>query len=404
MQTNENLAIMITDIAGYTERMSTRSRQEMQRLLEWHDATLREVIEFYEGQWIKSTGDGVLAVFRSPTNAVQCGMAIQDALAEYNYQREESDELHVRIALNVGEVRWVGGSDISGEAVNLAARIESETPVDEVWFSDAMYLVMNKAEVPSEKVGERTFKGIPEPVRIYRVPSGEAMRLVGTGEPMQIEGVPYPFGGMPRPRHGDAGPPPEPAAPASDAPPREPVGGGQAATGKGLGTGAKVGIGAGVAAILLAAVLLGGGESDEPFPVPDAMDEPYSDPAAFQDPPPEIPEPAPAPQPAPTPAPVPQPAPQPAPAPAARGLSIGALQGGWVNEEDGEQLLIQGNQYQLYEFGMLSDAGALSIQGDMIYAHSMSDGMTYPFRAEIQGDLLMIWSPEDGQSVYRRVR
>ncbi len=201
MSETENLAIMITDIVGFTERTSGQSRSEMHSMLNHHNRLMKEALEMYSGRWVKSTGDGMIATFRSPTNAVQCGMAIQDAFAEYNHELPETEQIHVRVAVNLGEVRWEGKSDIFGEAVNVAARIESITPPGEVYFTQAVYLAMNKAEVPSAAVGTESIRGVPEDVEVFRVPVGQATRLVASGEPMDsTPGVQYPFGGVPHPR------------------------------------------------------------------------------------------------------------------------------------------------------------------------------------------------------------
>ncbi len=197
MADTENLAILLTDMVGFTERSSSQSRDAFHELLRAHDQILKDTAALYNGEWVKSTGDGMLVVFRSPTNAVQCGMAMQDALAEYNHQRADGEQIHIRVAVNLGEVRRSDDNDIFGEAVNVTARIEALTPTDEVYFTQAVYLAMNKAEVPSEPVGSKQLKGIPEPVEVFRVPAGQAVRLVAAGEPMQGAGVPYPFGGMP---------------------------------------------------------------------------------------------------------------------------------------------------------------------------------------------------------------
>ncbi len=153
-------------------------------MLRQHDQLLLPIVALFRGRRIKSIGDALLVVFQSPTDAVRCGMAMQDALAEYNRTVSTDDALHVRVALNQGEVRVERG-DIFGEPVNIAARVESITPANEVYFSESVYLAMTKAEVPSEKVGVHELKGIPEPITVYRaVPhrSGDMTTL--------------PFGGM----------------------------------------------------------------------------------------------------------------------------------------------------------------------------------------------------------------
>lgn len=196
---SENLTILLTDIANFTEHTSAHSREEMHKLLRRHNRLLKATVKYYGGRYVKSTGDGMLTVFRSSTNAVQCAMAIQDTLAEYNYEREEADRLHVRVALHLGEIRWESRKDIMGEAVNLVSRIEEITPPDGVYLSETVYMSMNKAEVPAEFVEKHEFKGIIDPVTVYRVPSGQKTRLVATGEPRTDSDIPLPYGGMPRP-------------------------------------------------------------------------------------------------------------------------------------------------------------------------------------------------------------
>src|SRR5262249_7809894 len=63
--------------------------------------------------------------------------------------------------------------DIFGEPVNVAARVEHETPAGEIWLTDAVQLSMNRAEAPLEEVGTRELKGISQPARIWRVQRAE---------------------------------------------------------------------------------------------------------------------------------------------------------------------------------------------------------------------------------------
>ena len=200
MPRSENLTVLITDIVGFTEKMSSSTRANMRTMLRLHNRLLKRTVQFYGGQYIKSTGDGMLAIFRGTTNAVQCGMAIQDTIAEYNLARSEEEQLRVRIALNLGEVDWTSRNDIAGEAVNITARIEEITPADEIYITGTVHQTMNKAEVPSEFVDNIKVKGISEAIAIHRIPRGQT-RLVATGEPLDAgnERSGLPYGGMPRP-------------------------------------------------------------------------------------------------------------------------------------------------------------------------------------------------------------
>jgi class 3 adenylate cyclase/tetratricopeptide (TPR) repeat protein len=196
MSKAENLAVMFTDIVGFTERTSQQSRSENSKMLREHLNLVIKMTKMFGGKKIKSVGDGLLLVFRSPTDAVHCGMAIHDALWEENNKRDNEAPVHVRVAINGGEVRLESG-DVYGEPVNVASRIEAITPTDEIYFTESIYLAMNKAEVPYESVGTKKLKGIPDEVALYRVPRGQSVRLT-VPEPTDGENpsTGFPFGGM----------------------------------------------------------------------------------------------------------------------------------------------------------------------------------------------------------------
>ncbi|WP_164014322.1 adenylate/guanylate cyclase domain-containing protein [Pyxidicoccus trucidator] len=193
-----NLAIVFTDIKGFTERTSRQTLEENQRLLQVHHALLAPLFKAFGGRIIKSIGDAFLVTFESPTQAVLSGIAIQDRLWHHNRSVEEADQLHVRVAINVGEVR-LESNDIFGEPVNIAARVEGIAEAGEVYFTEAVYLAMNKAEVPSKEVGAFELKGIPGKIRVFHVPRApyrvEAPSAAAIAEPPDTASMP-PFGNL----------------------------------------------------------------------------------------------------------------------------------------------------------------------------------------------------------------
>src|ERR1043166_3283699 len=195
MAQTENLTVMFTDIVGYSELTSRQSREQNRAMLRDHNRLLLPLVVRFGGRRVKSIGDSLMLGFSSPTDAVRCGMAMHDALAEYNYRKPENQQIHIRVALNVGEVR-VDGSDIFGEAVNVASRVEGLTPPDQIYLTEAVYLAMNKAEVPCTFAGKHNPKGIPEPVKLFSVPPRQVNRLVPGGEDMGEAPGELPFGGM----------------------------------------------------------------------------------------------------------------------------------------------------------------------------------------------------------------
>ena len=168
MQTR-HLAIMLTDIKGFTSRTSHQSRTEMMDLLKRHRDLVLPEIEKSHGKVVKTIGDAFLVTFDSPTDAVLCGVAIQDVLKAHNSDKEHENKIEIRIAINSGEVTLSDDNDIFGDAVNITSRLESIAEAGEVFFTEAVYLAMNKKEVPSSEIGYRQFKGVPEKIKVYRV-------------------------------------------------------------------------------------------------------------------------------------------------------------------------------------------------------------------------------------------
>jgi len=164
----ETLAIVFTDIKGYTAATSAQSHKENARMLRRVEKVITPVVKAFNGRVIKSIGDAYMIVFRSPTTAVRCATAVQDRLHQHNAGASSDQAIHIRIAMNLGEVR-VHRGDVFGEPVNIAARIEGVTPADEIYLSDSVYLTMNRSELPIESVGAFELKGIPEPVAVHRV-------------------------------------------------------------------------------------------------------------------------------------------------------------------------------------------------------------------------------------------
>jgi adenylate cyclase len=187
----ENLAIVFVDIAGFTSRTSAQTREENLRLLKRFDGIVRPLVRAFRGSVVKTIGDAFLLTFRSPTDALLCSMAIHDRIAETDAAIDPVERFTVRAAVNAGDVR-IEGSDVFGEAVNIASRIEGKAGPGEIYFSESVFLSMTRSEVPSAEVGYAELKGIAEKVRLYRVP--KAAELPNRGI-VPAESGSLPFGG-----------------------------------------------------------------------------------------------------------------------------------------------------------------------------------------------------------------
>ncbi|HEY6098813.1 MAG TPA: adenylate/guanylate cyclase domain-containing protein, partial [Anaeromyxobacter sp.] len=105
----ENLAVMLTDMKGFTAATSRQSREENARMLALQDELVLPVIRAFGGRRVKTMGDANLVLFGSPTTGLLCGMAIQDRLWDYGRRVAEEERIEVRVVLSLGEVRLQGG-------------------------------------------------------------------------------------------------------------------------------------------------------------------------------------------------------------------------------------------------------------------------------------------------------
>ncbi|MFL5248172.1 MAG: adenylate/guanylate cyclase domain-containing protein [Myxococcales bacterium] len=163
-----NLAIVFTEIVGYADRLSRLTYEQSQRMLRLHEALVIPVFRAFHGRRVKTMGGTLLVAFESPTQAVLCGAAVQDRIWEWNQSVPEWDRVEVRAGANVGEVRLDKG-DVFGEPVNIASRVLGLAGPGEVVFAESIWLSMNRNEVDADDGGLVTLKGVPEPIRIYRV-------------------------------------------------------------------------------------------------------------------------------------------------------------------------------------------------------------------------------------------
>nr|WP_277991520.1 protein kinase [Corallococcus macrosporus] len=164
----QNVTVMLTDIQGFTERMSRQTHEENARMLDTHDRLLMPLVREHEGRLVQKRGDALLAVFRAPTASIRCGMAMQQALWRYNQTVPPEHQLHIRVCLHAGEV-LVTNDAVLGEPMEVVKAVEHVAAADEVTFTEAVNMVRNRAEAPAEPCGAIPLPGRDEKVQLYRV-------------------------------------------------------------------------------------------------------------------------------------------------------------------------------------------------------------------------------------------
>ncbi len=170
-ETRKLAAILFSDIVGYTSLVAEDEARGAE-VRDKHRRLLQTLVEQFHGDWIEETGDEVLAIFSSSLDAVHCALAIQATLVD-------DPDLKVRIGIHIGDVLERDGKLI-GDAVNVAARIRPVAEPGGVCVSVRVYEdVRSHPELSATLVGEREFKNVDQPVRVYAITRSEP----GTGAP-----------------------------------------------------------------------------------------------------------------------------------------------------------------------------------------------------------------------------
>jgi adenylate cyclase len=160
-------AVMFTDTVGYTASTQANEGESLDQLRQQGEL-VRPILALHKGREIKSTGDGLLVEFDSALKAVQCAINVQRRLFERNSEGGFAP-IRIRIGVHLGDV-VENGTDILGDAVNIAARIEPLAEPGGICVSGAVYEQVH-AKIPDKfaKLPTQTLKGMRSPIDVYRV-------------------------------------------------------------------------------------------------------------------------------------------------------------------------------------------------------------------------------------------
>ena len=118
------VVLLFTDLVGSTELLARLGDDAAEDLRRVHFSLLRSAIDTNDGREVKTLGDGVMAAFASPVQAVGCAVLIQRAVEEYSRHHPEAP-LCVRVGLHAGEP-VEAEEDFHGTAVVVAKRLCDE--------------------------------------------------------------------------------------------------------------------------------------------------------------------------------------------------------------------------------------------------------------------------------------
>src|ERR1700733_14139762 len=162
-------AIVAGDIAGYSRLMEIDEEGTHRRVKRIERDLIEPSIAENHGRLVKTTGDGFIAIFDSPVEAVRCGIVIQQNMVGRNTSLPRHHWIEYRIGVNLGDV-IIEPDDVYGDGVNVASRLEGIADPGQVYISGGIYeQIKHKLVCGYESLGDRKVKNITDPVRVYRV-------------------------------------------------------------------------------------------------------------------------------------------------------------------------------------------------------------------------------------------
>jgi len=162
-------AILALDMVGFSRHMEGDERGTLARHIARRADLIDPAITSHHGRIVKTTGDGLLVEFASVVDAVECAVAIQQALMEHQAEEPQDNYIQYRIGINLGDIVIVD-DDIFGDGVNIAARLEGLAEPGGICISDDVHRqVESKLDIPFQDLGEHQVKNIAKPLHVYRV-------------------------------------------------------------------------------------------------------------------------------------------------------------------------------------------------------------------------------------------
>ena len=169
-------AILAADVVGYSRLMEQDEAGTLAMLKTRRKEVLEPVVAKHHGRIFKVTGDGVLVEFSSAVNAAQCALELQSGMAEANENQGADRQIVLRIGVNLGDV-MIEGSDLYGDGVNVAARLEQLAEPGDICISGGVHeQIKRKLDANFEDIGSQNIKNMADAIRVYRMHAGTSAK------------------------------------------------------------------------------------------------------------------------------------------------------------------------------------------------------------------------------------
>ncbi len=161
-------AVVVTDAVSFSKYMS-QDEDKALAMINRDLQLIAELCEFFEGQILKTVGDGVLMYFISAVQAAACAVEMQKTFAGFARKGQAGEHFTHRVGVHLGDIFFYQ-QDMMGTGVNIAARLESAAKPGAICMSQVVYdVVKSRLELDAVYAGELPLKNIEEAVAAYHV-------------------------------------------------------------------------------------------------------------------------------------------------------------------------------------------------------------------------------------------
>ena len=161
------IAVVYADMVGYSRLIGLDDAGTLRRLRTMRRALIDPAIREHGGRVVQTGGDSLLVAFDSINGAVRCAVKVQQQVPVYDGDQPPDRRIRFRMGIDIGDA-IPHGTDLHGEGVNIAARLQAECPAGGICVSRAVRdHVHGRLELAFERVGELTLKNIARPVEAF---------------------------------------------------------------------------------------------------------------------------------------------------------------------------------------------------------------------------------------------
>ena len=163
------IAVMHADMVGYSRLIGLDDVGTLERLRALRRNLIDPAIEEHGGRIVNTGGDSLLIVFDSIDGAVRCAVKVQQQVPVHDADQPPDRAIRFRVGINVGDV-IPDGTDVHGDVVNVAARLQAECPPGGICVSRPVRdHVQDRLDLVFEELGPLNLKNIARPVEAFVV-------------------------------------------------------------------------------------------------------------------------------------------------------------------------------------------------------------------------------------------